>query len=1503
MSENDNPKTNPLKKYLPDLGLLKRKWKSPAKPPEADDPLSQDNRANGYLPATPPKASSATRARTVRFRLKIVLYPFIFLILLLAAAGVALEYYFPREQVRALAQRELTELLKVPVAIGKLDFSLLKGIQITNATVGENPPIVQVQSLVLDYSLAKLALGRFTINRLLVEQPRINLVSHDGVWNFQPLLELGKAAKPETPKAKKPIEELRLPINLDLKRFAINNVVFNLNADGPLPMGETLAAHLEGLSLSAEGHAGPSGADGPLPIEATLHVIMGPGAGGAANGPLPEAHNIAFKSTQDKDIDIKTLALADLTLTAKGLNRITASGSIRLRNNSIKVGKTLPSPDVGIDLKIAASPKEQNLQIERLALNLAEDNKISVSAEARHYLADVDGPLPPEFRFSIDTAALDIAKLLEWGKSVLPDLPVTAAGNIGIEHLQIAGNLKNNPPETLHVESGSLTVENLSVSHDKLGAVLEKGRIAVNIQGVELVNLVPRELAATVDMQIAKAGFGNINARNVKTHLQISGEDPALEKSRLEMSAAIDTLDFSHPAWGKIRTGLQLKGSAEGNFAKGDFQSVNLDLRGEDWATWLVKAQAREFGIDDFKVDQTLSLHVNKLQATLPKEALKKLQLTEIGGSVKIHTAVEGKLDTAYRPLQATAKTDIDLSGITARSDSLAFNVKGASVKGGFSALFDADGPLPAANGVKISALQVDTAFQSVQTPKGLEIGPTSVRSTLSMDKFYSLSGKGGAVPVAYRVALQSGGIRSGEPAAAIAKVSLDGDLRADLLPSGADGPLPDVRNINLNGEIVAGKLAGLSRFAVEKIKTVFAVNASDHTLTQTRVDLKTSVVSPSFKDGDMTISLKEAALEANTRQNLRNGNIDIKQIRLTIPSVMNFETQGHLENWGKTFSVQSKLDKLSFAELWKSLPETAKKRLRGAPFTGTAAFDLAGKGRLPENFSKTSFNLPVDVQGKFVLNNVTLAIPSLEMQTQNLSGVAEITYKNGKGDIVGNVNIGSLQKQDMKIAGGAGLKLHVEGELPTPQALKNLDIPIQLQGDLGLKNFSVIWPSQNIEVADLNHSLKLRLRNNNAVVSGRIDIAKLFKRDILGDAWLDPQFAFGYSLAGWNKLSIDKQELTLKNRGATLFLTGRVDGLKPFLSGKQAPTPANLVKRLDIVLDTVADLKAEQAVGLTKTIKANGTLNSRLSLRLEGGKNVELDGEVGFGKFNVASAPSLKVENIDGKFLFNKKLTLEKKAPTASADTVATSQRGYFDQLRDFSPYKNILKIGSIQFDQYLASRIGLDIFYRDNQLRMEKFLFDALNGSVAGNLVLEQTRTGPRFNYFVEFAGLDFQKPTGGKLARKDAQTEIDGNIQIGFKIDQGAANEKITLDRLDLKIFITRIGEEALDRILLFLDPEESKPAIVDTRLKLKLATPHQLKLILENGNLSVDVWLKSKMLGGVVKMPGLKRVAVGNLKQFQKINEQLQALSDLKNILQYLAAQGIAFDPEKGAVTLF
>ena len=486
----------------------------------------------------------------------------------------------------------------------------------------------------------------------------------------------------------------------------------------------------------------------------------------------------------------------------------------------------------------------------------------------------------------------------------------------------------------------------------------------------------------------------------------------------------------------------------------------------------------------------------------------------------------------------------------------------------------------------------------------------------------------------------------------------------------------------------------------------------------------------------------------------------------------------------------------------------------------------------------------------------------------------------------------------NMKITGNGSMNFSAQGNKAVD--LKSMKLPIEAHIGLALNDILFADDQDRLKMEKGSYSANIDLKDNNMKVYGKLAFGKLLKKDLLGDVWLEPELNYQYILTDWNKLVLEKHDLTFKNIGVTHTLSGRVEGFRNFFTMDLPFSPVEIGKRLDIALASTSRLKISQALPMAKNLKASGAVASRLTFNLVPGKELVLDGELSFDRFDCAIEPFLNVKGITGRVPFNKKFVLDKKLVSPSQKEIfSVSEKGFFRQLRDFSAYKNTLSVDSAEYDAYKLTRIGMDLLYKDNRLAVEKFIMDLLKGSLGGQLFLSQTAQGPMLNFSTEFAGLDFNDLAGDK-AVSGAKSQIDGNMQMGFKVNQGVGSEKAAIGQIEAKIAITRIGDEALDRILLFLDPDESKPAIVDTRAKLKLASPQRLLIGLENGNLSVEIWLVT--LGGVVKAPELKRVPVASLKRFQLISDQLQALAGFRSILQYLSARGIEFN-EEGGFSLF
>ena len=139
-------------------------------------------------------------------------------IVLLVAMVVALQYFSPYEKIRPQAEAKISELLGLPVSIGAVEFSPISGARVQDLVVGGEQPLLKIREAVLDYDLSELFQGKLVINQVLVDRPELTLISRDGVWNFQGILDRlqKKQAAPEPTAPTPPIA-----VAVDLKELLI----------------------------------------------------------------------------------------------------------------------------------------------------------------------------------------------------------------------------------------------------------------------------------------------------------------------------------------------------------------------------------------------------------------------------------------------------------------------------------------------------------------------------------------------------------------------------------------------------------------------------------------------------------------------------------------------------------------------------------------------------------------------------------------------------------------------------------------------------------------------------------------------------------------------------------------------------------------------------------------------------------------------------------------------------------------------------------------------------------------------------------------------------------------------------------------------------------------------------------------------------------------------------------------------------------------------------------
>ncbi|MBF0189755.1 MAG: hypothetical protein HQL99_01235 [Magnetococcales bacterium] len=205
-------------------------------------------------------------------------------------------------------------------------------------------------------------------------------------------------------------------------------------------------------------------------------------------------------------------------------------------------------------------------------------------------------------------------------------------------------------------------------------------------------------------------------------------------------------------------------------------------------------------------------------------------------------------------------------------------------------------------------------------------------------------------------------------------------------------------------------------------------------------------------------------------------------------------------------------------------------------------------------------------------------------------------------------------------------------------------------------------------------------------------------------------------------------------------------------------------------------------------------------------------------------------------------------------------------------------LRIDSLELGGVRAEQIAMDVSFQDGTIRGQNLEMALLGGTIGGTVLLEGSKPA-RMDALLEGVAVDLNRllPPGEGVAG-DGAVNFVSRLAIRFDRERG----KLNLGRTEISILFTRIGKEALDRLLLFLDPKESNPAIVNARSKLSYANPSGLDLQLSRGTIKLKIDFRE----GVVSTLNIDRIPLGVLGRFEQIQTHLLPVENLARLLEWL-----------------
>ncbi|CAH1388175.1 conserved hypothetical protein [Candidatus Nitrotoga sp. M5] len=527
------------------------------------------------------------------------------------------------------------------------------------------------------------------------------------------------------------------------------------------------------------------------------------------------------------------------------------------------------------------------------------------------------------------------------------------------------------------------------------------------------------------------------------------------------------------------------------------------------------------------------------------------------------------------------------------------------------------------------------------------------------------------------------------------------------------------------------------------------------------------------------------------------------------------------------------------------------------------------------ENLRLTSKNiLDMNVKGRFTQANqkfdVDLQVPLLHV-----------------GNLLPYLS-GSLMKEvdEVNPKGQVSLALQAVGKVPQPADFKKLILPFRVNGKLTLHDLE--GAAAGYQVQGGNGTMKVAYSpktTSQTQFTTDLTLNKIRLPDTLPIKEVaDTSLHVSMVSPDLNEVQIAPIHLTSK--GIDLSIKGAVVGLRELLSSttprgtQMAKLFAQLETRLAVDVETFQE--ALQPLGLRGTGKALITMS--MLKKEQGSLNTTMEVNA---KTLSLTQDGTKLQDINGGIQFRKSLAWKPdglkalpKMPFQPSNMIA--------QLKSFSRKGQPLTIKHLQIGPFTVQNFSTNLAFEQQSFKMQNLAMNLLGGGIGGNVIIAAEHP-LRITAGLEVVNLDVNQ-----LIKTESKIQGDSNIAATIALDTilQDATGAVDLSRLECSLHITHIGKEALDRLLVFLDPEGSNPTLSNVRAQLKFANPSQVTVEVARGQLSLTIHFQESLISTFT----LDRIPIAKIKNIEKLTAAIPNWNDLAKILKLIGAETYALTPE-------
>ncbi len=1435
-----------------------------------------------------------------------------------------------------MVEKNLSEILGGEVTIKSISLDLLSGLEIEGVSIGGKSGLLKIEKVFFYYSPADLLKGRMVINKMGADRPTVFLERREGRWNFEKYL----SAATTTPKKKEqaPLVSKEpllppLPIPVNLQSFAVTDLHLRVKDDA-------YDMTWEGLDITAA--IALSGRDIDIDVKITDN----------AKESLPSIIKAralpADSSTKALPVSFSVVPEIRLQLLGDSPENMKLLGSVRLNDLSCDYGENKIITNAGISLDMDLDPIGGTVKINRVKGDFLEHNRFSLSGKISDLFTQ------PVLSLSLQEFLIQLDSFHPVLKAVYPAL--NASGTINISAPDVHASLDEAGGFKAAL-TGRATLKKISMEENILGIsvggidgdfLLEKveadstgtaaGFVSMNVrveQGVYAENRLGdlsctlastsfsimkgnlSSLKGTFLTALESASAGDVKLNGLENRIDFHAEDQDQGSARI--TSSIKKIEYALPDNSKIFTSLMT-----------DFQ---IDLEGEKYNKVKIHGSV---GLPDINVrlpslKKTLSVSMKtEISADLNKQkvTLHSLDL-DLPGTHGLN--VKGSAS-----LQEKAALDLETNGMilmNALSPILAGFVPDTKIGG---------------------RLELNKVRLSVEASPDLERFTAKGEGSLKMKNIRAsygkeifLEGLGGGVQWEVSGINEKGienahgdveaAIRFKEAGASgITLKESDTRVRASVKMQGVEMDIgfntkETAYTIPEQGRIhfpfkVEGKITGNIEKGNVEVRSL-AWSMGDTMRGETKVTVK---------------SLGEGGFDLRNKVSLDMKNLLQKTgIREISQALEDIEIQGNMENVtslrgklkkSELHNVQMKSEsKLSGGTLFYKPPDLSLNEFHmnsllnvnysggKASLDGKMGFHSTGFSSPSENWKSPPLDLSTSLQAESDIQKGFYKLKNLLCSVKNLVHIsANGKFEGPQSSFDAHVEIQKLNLRRLtkllppvilkalpkfEAEGEINVGLDAGGNIPDEKRLaqfpKNpLPLSVNFRVDVNKAGFHL--PKLGLEVSDAGGPVSLNYGKNGLGLASRISIGSINYKSMVPEPfslYTDTDIQLDIP----DRIKISKLNFSLPEFGFEESVKGELKGLSPFIVGGLEPTLKNILEGVSCLVDAKISMDFPDPLNVWKGVETEGKAGLDLLFRLEPEKELALEGKVKLKKFGVKYEELAALKNLNVELPFAKKIFLDgkKKAEWKALQKTRKGVDKLYRGLFSYLPNKEKVTLELVRAMGYEISGIQVEPSFGKDSISLDRFSFKTLGGYVVGRLMAGQDNGDQKIKVGLEFAGIDTNL-----LVKKapDEKAVINGNMSMEIPLPQSDAPEGLDIGALDVEVNITKIGEEMLDRLLLFVDPKESNPSIVDLRSKLKMATPVSARVKLKHGALSVSTRLKLLVIGGgILNIDALERVPIARLSGFGKINGLMVNVQDISRALNLLFAEDLKVK-ENGEISL-